>query len=441
VLGDRVVLDSPPGGNGNGRLDPGESGGLCATLRNIGTEGLASVTGILRSGDARFTVTDSTADYGGIPADSSAINLADPFLVEVDGSVQPETPIPCTLFVSGSTDYEDTCAFAVIIGEARPVDPIPDGPRQPALYWAYDECDTGYARYPDFEWVEINTQGTRLNFSNNDAVIVVNLPSSFGPLKYYGQRYTQVSVSADGWIAAGSYTTGDYANDPLPSSAAPPAVIALNWDDLYPGYGSQGYVYWYHDAANHRFVIEYDSVPYYDTRTLKDKYQLVIYDTTMAAPDGQNELKCQYLTANGFQYSTLGIQDATKAIGIQCLYDASYHRGCSEMTPGRAILYTTDEPMTGVAEDPRGQELAGRTYCTPNPFRAGTFVHYHAAAPGPVEVAAYDATGREVDRFAFTAGQGRGSVRWNPGELARGMYFLKVSAPGEETVVKVLAID
>jgi len=59
-------------------------------------------------------------------------------------------------------------------------------------------------------------------------------------------------------------------------------MICLNWDDLWPtSSGGHGYVYYYHDAANHRFVIEYDSVAYYSQTTVYDKFEAVIYDTTV----------------------------------------------------------------------------------------------------------------------------------------------------------------
>jgi len=404
-------------------------------LRNIGTEGLTGVSATFRSGDVRFTVTDSTADYGSIPADSSAMNSGDPFGIEVDGSVPLETPIPCTLFVSGSTDYEDTCALTIIIGELRSIDPIPDGPRTPALYWCYDDCDSGYAKRPDFEWVEVSGVGTELSLSD-DQTVTVDLPSGF-TWQFYGQTYTQLAVCGNGFIAPGTTTYSAYTNQSLPYASAPP-MAAVRWDDMYPPNG--GGVWYYHDEANHRFVVEWDSVHYFSSSEY-ETFEFVLYDSTVATPSGDNEFCYQYLTATNTGGNTVGTQDHTKTVAIECLFDGSYHRGSAPLDAGRAIRFTTFEPQTGVSEEPGGRQVAGRSWCSPNPFRAGTFVHYHATAPGPVEVAAFDATGREVDRFAFTAGQGRGSVRWQPEELARGMYFLKVSAPGEETVVKVLAID
>jgi hypothetical protein len=444
-----VVADTAHGGNGNGRIDPGETVDLAVALENTGMGHGYNCRAVLVSADVRLQVTDSTASYGMVRKGDTAWSGADLFTVRADAGIPPETPIGCTLRYYADGGYEAAEPFVVVVGEFRTIDPIPDGPRQPALYWAYDECDTGYARHPEYDWVEINQVGTRLNYSHNDAVLVVNLPSGFGPLKYYGQRYTQVSVSADGWIAAGNYTSGDYSNDPLPSSSAPPAVFCPNWDDLYPGYSSQGYVYWYHDAANHRFVIEYDSVAYYNPRSAKDKFQFIIYDTTMAATDGNSEVLCQYMTANRYSSSTVGLQDQARQVGIQCLYEGSYHRGCPAVAPGRAILFTTDEPVTGVAEERFGPAGIGtaRFSVWPNPARGLARVRFGLARAADVRLSVYDRAGREVRRLLdgrIEAGEHR--VSWDRrdaegSKLAQGVYFVRLAVDGEPHRQKLVVAE
>ncbi|OYD15062.1 hypothetical protein CH330_06755 [candidate division WOR-3 bacterium JGI_Cruoil_03_51_56] len=441
VLEERTVtvIDTAHGGNGNGRLDPDETADLAINIRNTGMGHGYNCRGVFRSADARLQVVDSAASYGLVRKGDSASSGTDFFTVHADAGIPPETPISCTLHLYADGGYSVLRPLTVVVGEFRTIDPIPDGPRLPALYYAYDDVDTGYAQHPEFEWVEIHSQGTRLNYSQNDDVLVVNLPTGFGPLKYYGQRYTQVSVSADGWIAAGSCTTSNYSNTSLPSASAPPAVVALNWDDLYPGYSSRGYVYYYHDAANHQFVIEFDSVCYYANRSLKDKYELVIYDTTMAAPDGHNELLCQYLTANGYSSSTFGIQDPTRTIGIQCLYNGDYHRGCATIEPGRAIKYSTREPVTGVTGKTVGPAGVGRARFAvwPNPVHGLAQVRFSLARPADVRLAVFDRTGRKV-RSLLNARMKLGDycVTWDGRDevgrkLSQGVYFVQLAVAGD----------
>ncbi len=388
--------DPQPGGNNNGKLDPGEQAEIALGLRNIGLGNAENVWARLRSGDARFTVLDSSGGYGLLRADSTVFNSSDRFTVQVNASIPRETQVPCTLLVYGDR-YQATRVVTIAVGALTNTDPIPDGPRMPACYYAYDDCDTFYVAAPEFEWVEVKSQGTRLNFSNNDAVIAVSLPSGFGPFYYYGQRYTQVSVSADGWIVPGSYTTTDYSNTELPSSSAPPGAICANWDDLYPGYGSAGYAYWWHDATNHRFVIEFDSSSYYSPSSMKDKFEFLLYDSTRAAMTGDNEVVVQYMTANNYVSNTVGMQDQGQTVGIQCLYNGTYHRAAAQIIPHRAIKYTTDSIITGVAEPGSGPAAGRLTLAAgPNPMRDIGSLRLSLPQAGHVRLAVHDISGRLV---------------------------------------------
>jgi tryptophan-rich sensory protein len=254
----------------------------------------------------------------------------------------------------------------------------------------------------------------------------VNLPVGFGPLKLYGQRYTQVSVSADGWIAAGNYTTSNYSNAALPSTSAPRAAFFANWDDLYPDYNNSGYVYWHHDAANHRFIVEYDSVSYYNPTSTKDKFQVIIYDTTLAATDGNSVVVVQYMTANRYSSSTAGLQDQTQAIGIQDLYNGTYAHGAASIAAGRAIKYTTDEP-TGIAESPSTEARA------------------HALLPTIVRRTLFIPPSLFTPHSSLFTAAGRRALPLRPGPndvscLAPGIYFLRLVEGGETRVAKTLVL-
>jgi len=332
-------------------------------------------------------------------------------------------------FIVTITSTETTWVnnLALQIGEYLITDPVPDGPRQPPLYWAYDNVDAGYPQHPTYAWAEIRSQGTRIPYAQNDDVALVSLPTGFGPFRFYGQRYTQVSVSADGWQAAGNYTLRNYSITTLPSTSAPPAVICANWDDLYPDYQSTGYVYWFHDAANHRFIVEFDSVKYY-SGAVRDKFKFIIYDSTMAAPDGNSVVAVQYMTANGFTNSTAGLQDPTQAIGIQVLYNGALAHGAAPIAAGRAIKYTTADP-TGMADDARRTTLdATRLSLGANPVSGIARVSFSLPAAGRVELTAFDRAGRRVAQLVSTTmPAGTHSVNWDSRRLAPGIYFLRLT--------------
>ncbi len=434
-----AVVDSAHGGNDNGRIDPNETADLMVRIGNTGMGHGYNCHVVLRSGDARFTVLDSTASYGLIPTGDSASNAADLFTVHAGGTIFPETPIPCTLHYYADGGYVSSEPLTLVVGEMQATDPIPDGPRTPTVYYAYDDVDIAYAPHPTYNWVEVNSVGTQMSFSDNNSVVAVPLPAEFGPLKFYGQRFTQVSISADGWICPGNHTTPSNENVALPDPNSPPGMICANWVDLYPvsGGGGAGYVYYYHDTTNHRFIVEYDSVRYYwDSR--RDKFEVIIYDTTVATYSGDNAILVQYMTANGYAGSTVGIEDPGEAVAIQGFYNGSYHRACEPIAPGRAILYTTDPPFpTGVAEE---YSLAGVPVqlglgVYPNPLRSRTAVEYAVPVAGRVSIKVYDAAGRAVrDLVSRNMAAGRHSVTWDGRaadgrRVAEGVYFCKLATP------------
>ena len=97
--------------------------------------------------------------------------------------------------------------------------------------------------------------------------------------------------------------------------------------------------------------------------------------------------------------------------------------------------------QVGLAENPN-QPRAGRWFeIVPNPFRKGTFIHYFSSTPGRLEIKAYDASGRLKEETGREITTGNGIYHWQPKNLARGVYFLKVNTPDKETVTKVLLLN
>jgi serine protease AprX len=419
---------------GNGKLDPGEECDIAVQLLNTGLGNGYNVNVVLVSGDGRFTVIDSTAAYGFVPADSWLMNASDHFHVRVASSVPREYTLPCTLRISQTGYPTANVPFGIEVGRLTAVDPIPDGPRTPALYWAYDDADSLYTEAPRFSWVEINTMGTRLTLSD-DQTVTISLPTGFGPFRFYGQNYTQVSICGNGWIAPGSTTISAYTNAALPASALPGALCE-NWDDLYPPTGNG--VWYYHDATNHRFIVEWDSVAYYANRSTFDKNEIILYDTTLAAYDGNCEFTYQYLTANQTNSATVGEQDPTVSIAIQALFDGAYHRAASLIVPGRAMKFTTDTIVTGIAEG--ASAFGGRRLAlapSVNPFVGSVMLRYSLPTYANVRLAVYDASGRVARELVNTGSSqmkpGVYTVSWdgrdNSGrELAAGIYFYRLNS-------------
>jgi hypothetical protein len=388
---------------------------------------------VLRSTDPRLVVTDSLSYIGTVKGDSVMTNAQDPFTVAA-ADMLPETQITCTLRVSCHA-REYSFPFTITVGAISVLDPIPDGPRIPPLYWAFDDVDAHYPEHPTYGWTEINGIGTRLALSDNQTV-TIDLPDGFGPLRYYGQRYTQVSICSNGWLAPGATTSTAWTNSRLPRSSGPP-MFAVNWDDLIPGTGSAA---WYlHDTTGHRFIVQWDSFHYRYSSTRFDRFQVIIYDTTLAARDGNNEFVYQYATANWIRSGTIGIQDPTASIGITVIYDTTRNRAAAPIYARRAIKFTTDPPIVGIRspESTISNLESGMFSAFPNPFAGMTTLR----VPGSSFVAhrsslsVYDASGRLVRSSIVIS---TSSFRLDLRSMPAGVYFARLCCPSRTATLKLI---
>jgi subtilisin family serine protease len=436
----RVVHDPPPGGNGNGNLDPNETADLEIGIRNVGLGNAANVVVHLVSGDARFQILDSIGTYGAIEHDTTIYNTADQFRVHADATIPREFMIQCTLRISAN-GYSATRPYQIPCGVLTILDPIPDGPRTPALYYAYDDVDSFYVEHPDYNWIELRGRGTRLTL-DDDQTVQVSLPVGFGPFKYYGTDYTQVSVCGNGFIMPGSFSLTTWTNEELPTTNMAAPMICGSWDDLYPPTG--GGVWWFRDTLNHAFVVEWDSVAYYSPQTTFDKFEIVLYDSTQRGLGDNNEFAFQYYSANNYGSNTVGEQDPTQQIGINALFDGAYHRACAPVVAGRAIKFTTDTIATGITEPAPGFNRARLVLRSPeNPFRGTGRVMFSLPSATPARLMVYDISGRQVRLLLSSNGAplkaGSYALTWNGAddagrEAAGGIYFYRL-----ETGLGVLA--
>ncbi len=396
------------------------------TLHNIGTEDAQNCTALLRSGDARFVATDSTSSYATIPHGSSS--TGEPFTCAVDPSMPLETPVPLTLIVN-CDGFCDTFAIQVTVGLMNEFDPVPDGPRQPASYWAYDNVDALYSQHPAFNWYEINARGTSFHLADNQSDFV-QLPFNW---QMYGQTEQYITICSNGWVAPGNQSASATPDNTSLPGAPVNGMVAVNWDDLNPEAG--GCIYVLDDALHHRYIVEWDDVAYAATPSVTDKFQVMIYDQTVPTPTGDNLIVMQYLTANGYASSTVGIQDMTHGIGIGCLYDAAYHRASAPIVANRAIKFTTGLPTAIAEQRPADVRNAPQVSAVPNPFTGSVTISLSPSIPSSLSHALriFDNSGRQVRTLT-----GTGSLVWDGRDesgvrVAPGVYFASATKSGAQT--------
>jgi hypothetical protein len=76
---------------------------------------------------------------------------------------------------------------------------------------------------------------------------------------------------------------------------------------------------------------------------------------------------------------------------------------------------------------------------TPNPISIGTDIGFDVPRRAHVSLTAFDIRGRRVDTLADRSfGPGRHTTRWEPGEIAPGVYFIRLKARGFSQTRKVI---
>ncbi|MCK9463951.1 MAG: SUMF1/EgtB/PvdO family nonheme iron enzyme, partial [Proteobacteria bacterium] len=191
-----------------------------------------------------------------------------------------------------------------------------------------------------YDWEELfgATGVTNLSLADEGMSAAVNIGFTF-PL--YGTNYTQLYVSANGFIEFGA-TTNSYTNQcSLPSATTPNNIIALMWDDLNPA--SAAIIRYKSFAtcpvgtsAQPCFVVEYDNVPHYGGGTA-GTFEVVLFqggDFTIQFQDSGAEL------GSG---STTGVENSAGTMGKTYECDTA-----SSLSDSEAVcFYMEDESTSG----------------------------------------------------------------------------------------------
>ncbi|HCV42029.1 MAG TPA: hypothetical protein DGH68_00990, partial [Bacteroidetes bacterium] len=143
--------------------------------------------------------------------------------------------------------------------------PALDGFGGPDVF-GYRWVDSDEPGGPTYSWVDISGVGTAIATGQwipsgtwsgtDDGYFPVLLPF---PFSYYGITYDTVFISTNGNIRLVRPAAVDYSNGSIPTNDDVNNVLAAFWDDM--NLTSSGTVYFYNDAANSRFIIQYTNVP------------------------------------------------------------------------------------------------------------------------------------------------------------------------------------
>jgi hypothetical protein len=442
---DALIVDDAvgSGGDGDGRLDPGESASVSFRLMNLNPMTATTVAGTISSSDPYLTISDASGSWPDVPFGAPQTNTADPFVVTVAADTPAGRLISVSLALTAAGGYTKTLTVGIPVGS-------PDLAIGPDAYgyYAYEDGDAAPPA-PTYGWVEIDPNlggpGTLFTLSD-DQTRSMALPFSF---RYYGASFTTLSISSNGFLACGTTTDNAVGNGLIPGPEGPPNMIAGFWTDLNPAAAGSGKVYTYNDATHNRFIVEFSGVEHYDPAGLglPETFQYILYNpASVPTPTGDGEIVMQYALVSDASSCTVGIENGTETVGIQYLALGQLNAAAGGLHAGRAIKYTTVPPNSASVDDgfrPGRVLLAAR----PNPTRGGAQIVFDIPAAGRAALRVFDLEGALVRTLIDgPMPAGPGSVAWDGRNdrgkaVASGVYFYRLSGDGYEVNRKIVKQD
>ena len=496
-----TVIDSPPGGNGDGWFYPGEDGQVVVSLYNAGNQAATGVTAKLRSGYDQFVITDSTASLGTIAAGASCSNNTDRFAASADSAIPPGTAVPCSLILhSPGWSYDRTMVFTLPVGLA----PIPGQ--------FYVTLDTGAVALSvcgigSIGRTDLNGQGSGFQVprGTNNCLYYASMLAGNSEDYVVDHFYDTNDETDKDWVMVDSLrfvapaVPADEqwvnkmtdAGHPSPRELTVEQRWYMNDDQGYDDFAIGIYDFYnlgsapilgFHVAMVGDFDIgsqPRSNMVYSDTvrRSVFMRQSgaenptagFVILEprqfANLTAIDHSLYVYPDSAMTDGMKWrhidGTISLPQPNRAYDWSCLASAGpFNLGIGDnMRVAFAVVGATsqasfeaavdsaqswyDSHFTGIGEEkqPLVAAVQRPLLLSPNPFSRGTMVQYYCPVAGPVELRAYDASGRQVERVMLGAGKGSCQYFWQPKELVSGVYFLKVGTPECESAAKVLLLD
>ena len=435
----------------NYRMDPGETVKVTFKVLNNGDDIAPDVTSVIRTSDPYLTIIDSVANFGTILPDSNSINQTDTYTIYVSENCPVQYNANFLLLLStqnGFYPYSKTDSVTLTI--AMPAVSDPTG-HDAYGYYAYSSHDTLWAQHPEYSWIEIKAIGDSVGFiAPGQFTETVDLPFNF---KYYGNNFSQVRVSSDGWIAFGSGNQVADTNRVLPSMDGINNMTAVFWDDLF-GVNTRagGKLCYYSDLANNIFIVEWYNVPHRSDTTMRETFEIILRDPSYyPTQTGDGEIIFQYKDVEEAGSCTVGIENSTEDIGLLYLCNELYDPTANELVNGIAIKFTTDSAtVVSVGEHGEVNQLLPAAYSLnqnyPNPFNPETRISYSIPEPGFVKLSIYDINGTLIKVLQEgNKSAGKYEAIWDGknsfgSKVGSGVYFYRLQANSFVQVKKMILL-
>lgn len=398
-------------GNGNGRLDPGETASLYITAANNGSSDAFNVVGTLTCQTPYVTVLTGPATYGTLTGEASGVQI---FEVQVDENAPAGTTaifdlnLAADLGITGSGEFveyvgqipvlivdwdgnhnsPDAIAQSLTnlqVGFDR-VEAIPDNPN---LYQSIFIC---LGVYPDNHVMSVEEGQLFADYLNQGGNIFMEGADTW----YYDQQFTATPLHPMFNIGGLEDGLGD-----LTTEVGQAGSIADGMSFAYAGDNSYIDRISGHDPA---VMMMMNADPSYGTGV---SYDAGTYKTI------------------GFSCEFGGLQDGEKTK--------------DDLMIAMLDFFEIKGLWTNVSEKPAPDIEAT---CYPNPFRDETVIRYYTKEDSRVTVEIYNISGQLINRLSdgFERAGSMHEIRWNGtssngSKVADGLYFFRLQA-GNNTVTK-----
>ncbi len=129
--------------------------------------------------------------------------------------------------------------------------------------YGYVWVDSNEPGGPSYNWIDTNSSWTLVTgLADDNSVGMVNMGMSF---HYYWGDFNQLKIGSNGWLSFENTSNIAHCFPTIPTAGGiGDNFIAPFMTDLnFTGTGNNGEVYYFHDAANDRFIVSYLDVPWW----------------------------------------------------------------------------------------------------------------------------------------------------------------------------------
>ena len=183
--------------------------------------------------------------------------------------------------------------------------------------YRYIDNDTVAPEAPVYSWIDIRSAGTPITGLADDNV-VGPFPLGFN-FPYYWYTVDAIYVGSNGYVAFGDNKMAGSPFVNLPNAARPNNTLAPLMSDFdFSGSGNPAKAFYWTNATNDTFIVEYDSVKFWSTGGL-NTFQIIL-----SKPD--STITFQYKKQSGAPFNgwvpgndESGIENVSGAVGISYL--------------------------------------------------------------------------------------------------------------------------